>query len=187
MHVRRLSNRLLHVLGRIPLRLSLLAIRPIALFNHRLYMALLLPLLRAAGMRILGKPRFISPKAFIDDFSKITLGDRVVISSNVSLLVHDYSLTTAMIAAGELKGPDVAIIRPITIGNNVFVGWGAMLMPGTTIADNVIIGAGTVVRGNVESGAVVIGNPSQKITTIDELLEKHRKRESNLDVREDRK
>jgi carbonic anhydrase/acetyltransferase-like protein (isoleucine patch superfamily) len=190
MAVRRLSNWFVHAFRKVPIRLSLLAIRPIARLNHRVYMAALIPLLRAAGMKLLGKPRFISPYTFIDgfdDFSKITLGDRVVLSTNVSLLVHDYSITTALIAADELEGPDVAVIRPITIGNNVFVGWGALLMPGTTIGDNVIIGAGSVVRGNVESGTVVAGNPAQKICTIEELLDKHRSRGDALDIRQDRK
>ena len=97
-------------------------------------MRLLIPQLRAAGMRLTGEPRYIAPTVFIDDFDKITVGDRVVMSSRVSLLTHDYSLTTVMIAVGKHEGGDVAMTRPITVGNNVFIGRGSIVMPSTTTA-----------------------------------------------------
>ena len=135
-------------------------------------MALLLPLLHWAGVTLNGKPRFISHKVFWDDFDKVTLGDRVVISVGVSLLTHDYSYTTLLIAAEECPETDIAIIRPIIIGNNVFIGLGSIIMPGTIIEDNVIVGVGSVVRGRVESGSIVIGNPAKPVKTLGEQLVK---------------
>jgi len=148
-------------------------------------MRLLVPQLRIAGMMLTGTPRYISPSVFIDDFDKISMGDRVVISSHVSLLTHDYSLTTMMIAASEHdNGGDVAIVRPIAIGNNVFIGRGSIIMPGAVLGDNVIVGAGSVVRGSFQSGAVIIGNPAQVVGTISEQYERFRQKDA-VDVRKD--
>lgn len=174
------------ILARVPLRLSLLAIRPIAFVSHRKYMRLLLPLLRGAGLKLTGTPRYIAPTVFMDDFDKITLGERVVISSHVSLLTHDYSLTTVLIATGQHDGGgDVAIVRPITVGSNVFIGRGSLIMPGTTIEDNVIVGAASVVRGVVPKGTIVIGNPAEPAGGIQELHDKYAARSDRLDVRKD--
>ena len=56
----------------------------------------------------------------------------------------------------------VAAMRSVTIGDNVFVGWGATILPGTTIGENTIIGAGAVVSGNIEADFVYAGNPAKK-------------------------
>jgi acetyltransferase-like isoleucine patch superfamily enzyme len=149
-------------------------------------MRALLPVLRAAGVRLDGEPRYIAPSVFFDDFDRVELGDRVVLSSNVSLLTHDYSWTTVLAATGRLRGGDEAVVRGIRIGHNVFVGRGALLMPGTVIEDHVIVGAGAVVRGRIESGSVVIGNPARRVGSIAELHAKQGGRLETLDVRKDR-
>ena len=51
--------------------------------------------------------------------------------------------------------------RPVRIGANVWIGGGAILLPGVTIGDDAIIGAGSVVTRDVPSGATVIGNPAR--------------------------
>lgn len=179
-------RRIGRILTRIPLRLGLLLIRPLVFFNHRLYMRLLLPQLRRGGLRLTGTPRYISHSVFMDDLDKITLGDRVVISSHVSLLTHDYSLTTVLIAQGKHDGRgDVAIVRPITVGRNVFIGRGSLLMPGTTLEDDVIVGAGSVVRGVVRKGTIVIGNPAAPAGEIGALYDKYSGKAAELDVRKD--
>jgi acetyltransferase-like isoleucine patch superfamily enzyme len=92
-----------------------------------------------------------------------------------------------MIATGQHDGKaaDVAVVKPIKLGSNVFVGRGTILMPGTVLGDNVIVGAGSVVRGTVESGAVVMGNPAKQIGTVHELYTKFEGRADSLDVRRD--
>ena len=106
---------------------------------------------------------------FFDDFDRVALGDRVVISSHVSLLTHDYSWTTVLVATGRLTGGDEAIIRGIRIGNNVFVGRGALLMPGTVIEDHVIIGAGAI---GLELGSVWarLGSRVRVIELMDRIV-----------------
>ena len=54
----------------------------------------------------------------------------------------------------------------ISIGNNVWIGRGCIIMPGTVIADNVIIGANSVVKGQLETNSVYVGSPAVKIRTI---------------------
>lgn len=182
----RIHSRWRRLLSRIPLRSALGAVKLIALVDHRLYMRALLPLLRKAGVRLAGSPRYVAPSVFFDDFDRVTLGERVILSSHVSLLTHDYAWTTVLTAAGRLEGGDEAIVRGIEIGDNVFVGRGALLMPGTVIEDHVVIGAGAVVRGRVESGAVMIGNPARRSGTVAELYAKQGGRLESLDVRKDR-
>ena len=185
MSVRR-HSRLARIVRRVPLKVALALVRPIALLNHRWYMPPLVRVLRWAGVRLEGVPRYIAPSVFFDDFDRVTLGDRVVISSGVSLLTHDYSWTTVRIANGAHVGGDEAVVRPIRIGHNVFVGRGSLIMPGARIGDHVIIGAGSVVRGVVESGSVVMGNPAQKTTTVQALYERDLTRVADLDIRKDR-
>ena len=182
----RIHSRWRRILSRIPLRLALAAVRPVALLDHRTYMRALLPLLRRAGMRLDGTPRYLAPSVFFDDLDRVTLGDRVIVSSHVSFLTHDYAWTTVLTAVGKLEGGDEAIVRGIRVGNNVFVGRGALLMPGTVIEDDVVIGAGAVVRGRVESGSVMIGNPARRTGSIAELYEKQGGRLASLDVRKDK-
>lgn len=122
---------------------------------------------------------------FWDDFNKVALGDRVVISANVILLTHDYSYTTLLIAANECPKTDIAIIRPISIGNNVFTGLGSIIMLGTIIEDNVIVGAGSVVRGTVKTDQIVVGNPAKPIRTLSEQLEKVKRDADFFDMRQD--
>ena len=61
---------------------------------------------------------------------------------------------------------------PIIIGNNVWIGAGAIIMPGVTIGDNTVIGAGSIVTKDIESNSVAYGNPckvQRKIGSKDEL------------------
>lgn len=164
-------SRLGRGVGRLMLMVARLGLRPLELLAPRLYMSLYCPLLALFGLNLKGTPRYISSTAYFDDFAAISLGERVVISRGVTLLTHDYALTTALNALGEPPVTDIRITRPIAIGDNVFVGLGCTLLPGTTIGSNVIIGAGSVVRGTVRSGTIVMGNPSAIVGTIADKAE----------------
>jgi co-chaperonin GroES (HSP10) len=77
------------------------------------------------------------------DFSSepylITLGDRVS-ATRVRFETHDGGVWVARSAH-----PQIDMVKPIVVGSNVFLGYGAIIMPGVTIGDNVVIGAGAVV------------------------------------------
>lgn len=70
-------------------------LRLINVVRPRLYMKLYVALLRKSGMQINGMPRYVSSDAYFDNFSKITLSERTVISKQCVFLTHDYSPTTA--------------------------------------------------------------------------------------------
>jgi acetyltransferase-like isoleucine patch superfamily enzyme len=145
----------------------------ISYFNHRIYMSLYIPLLKSFGMKIDGEPRYIGKSVKFDDFNLISMGDRVVISDNCYFLTHDYSITTILIANNQKPSADIATVRGIEIGSNVFIGRGTLVMPNTKIGNNVVIGAMSVVRGNIPDGAIVIGNPCTQITTVYKQFEKY--------------
>lgn len=117
-------------------------------------------------MKLRGEPRYIAPDCYFDNLALITLGERVVLSTNVQFLTHDYSVTTALIAAGAAPATDVASERPIEIGSNVFIGRNTLVMPGTVVGNNVIVGAGSVVRGSIPDDSIVMGNPAVRIGSL---------------------
>jgi acetyltransferase-like isoleucine patch superfamily enzyme len=136
----------------------------LAPIHVRSYMKCHLWYLRRRGMKILGEPRYLAVKCWFDgeggDYRLITIGHNVVISSNVRVLTHDYSISRAFVALGVDLASEVANVRPVSIGDNSFVGTGSILMPGSRLGKNVIVGAGSVVRGEVPDDSIVMGNPA---------------------------
>lgn len=94
----------------------------------------------------------------------ISIGDNTVISSHVTVLAHDAS---PCIVGCHTK------LGLVKIGNNCFIGANSTVLCGTTIGDNVIVGAGSVVSSSLESGYVYAGNPVRKICSIEEYQAKH--------------
>lgn len=86
----------------------------------------------------------------VTDPHLLTIGDHVNLTGPITILTHDFSWSVVKGKTGEILGNE----KPVTIGNNVFVGWGATILCGTTIEDNVIIGAHAVVSGHVEGDSV---------------------------------
>lgn len=134
----------------------------------RIYMLIYNKILILMGVKLTGVPRYISTSVRFDDFNRITLSERIVISEKVILLTHDYSLTTGLISLGKTPKTDLAFIKEIIIRENVFIGMGALIMPGTVINSNVIIGAGSVVRGIIPENSIVIGNPAKVVSSLKE-------------------
>lgn len=99
---------------------------------------------------------------FLDD-NVIRIGDNALIAPNVQIYTA-FHPTNAIERFGEPKEDgSFAFCKtrtaPVTIGNNVWIGGGAILMPGVTIGDNVVIGAGSVVTRDIPSNTVACGNP----------------------------
>ena len=93
----------------------------------------------------------------------ISIGDNVTISTNVTILAHDAS--TNVVRGGTKLGR-------VSIGNNVFVGTGTIILCNTHIGNNVVIGAGSIVTHDLADNAVYAGAPARKICSIEEYYEK---------------
>jgi maltose O-acetyltransferase len=115
----------------------------------------------------LGARAYIGQGVFLDAGHPwlISIGEDSVITSGTVVLAHDAS---AKLHTGFTK------IARVTIGKRVFVGAGAVILPGSTIGDDSIVGALTVVRGDVPPGSVVIGNPARVVSDVASFTEKHR-------------
>lgn len=70
------------------------------------------------------------------------------------------------------KNPEIDIIKPIKIGNNVYIGYGTVILPGVNIGDNVVIGACALVSRDIPANSVAVGVPARVIKTIDEYMAK---------------
>lgn len=105
----------------------------------------------------------------------VTIGDNVTISGT-TILAHDGSTKKLL---GYSK------VAPVTIGDNVFIGYGSIVLPGVTIGSNVIIGAGTVVSKDIPDNVVVVQGSStayRVLYTFDEYIAKQQQRMETLPV-----
>ena len=93
--------------------------------------------------------------------SEIIIGDNVTISSNVMLMAASYNVGNFLFETDENE-KRVHVHDKIIVGNNVWICAGAVILPGVTIADNVVIAAGSVVTKDVEDSYVLVaGNPAK--------------------------
>ena len=98
----------------------------------------------------------------------ISIGDNVTLAPGVRLIAHDAS-------TNRISGCYTKIGR-IVIGNNVFIGNSATILMGTCIGNNVIIGANSTVTHDVPDNMVVAGSPARIICTLEEYLQKEKRR-----------
>ena len=103
------------------------------------------------------------------DCNKITIGDNALIAPFVQIytVFHPVKAEERFISIKN-EGFPFAISKtsPVTIGNNVWIGGGSIIMPGVTIGDNVTIGAGSVVTKSLPDRVLAYGNPCRVIKTI---------------------
>lgn len=112
-----------------------------------------------ADCRILG----MEPATFGSEPYLIRLGDHVTVTSGVRFVTHDGGV---WIFRGE--DPDVDVFGPIVVGDNVFIGIDALIMPGVRIGNDSIVAAGSVVTRDVPPGTVVGGVPARPIKTVED-------------------
>lgn len=101
----------------------------------------------------LGANVFFNFNCVILDVVEVTIGDKTQIGPGVQILAADHPRDAAERASGFEFG------RPIRIGCNVWIGGGAIVLPGVTIGDSAVIGAGSVVTRDVPAGVTAFGNP----------------------------
>jgi maltose O-acetyltransferase len=105
----------------------------------------------------LGRGAFLNFGCVVLDVVAVEIGDLTQIGPNVQILTPDHPRDPGLRRQGLEFG------RPIRIGRNVWIGGGAIVLPGVTIGDDAIVGAGAVVTRDVAPGATVAGNPARPV------------------------
>ncbi|MGV9451684.1 sugar O-acetyltransferase [Streptomyces sp. NPDC003635] len=128
----------------------------------------------------LGEQAHVRPPLYVDYGSNITIGARTFVNFNLT------ALDVAAITIGEdcQIGPNVQLLtpthplepqprrdkleaaRPITIGDNVWLGGGAIVLAGVSIGNDSVIGAGSVVTKDVPASVVAVGSPARVVRTL---------------------
>lgn len=103
----------------------------------------------------------------------IKIGNNVSLASGVRILAHDASTKLYL---GYTR------VSNVTIGNNVFIGVGTIVLPGVTIGNNVIIGVSSVVTHDIPDNSVAVGVPARVVKPLDDYLnrEKERMKDNNV-------
>lgn len=109
----------------------------------------------------LGEGVFLNFNCVILDVVEVTIGDGTQIAPGVQILTADHPRDPAVRQTGVEYG------KPVRIGRNVWIGAGAILLPGVTIGDDALIGAGSIVTRDVAAGVTVIGNPARPLRGSD--------------------
>ncbi len=110
-----------------------------------------------------GKNVFMNFNCCILDVMEVKIGNNIMIGPNVQI----YTATHPIDA--KTRSSWLEFAKPVNIGNDVWIGGGAIICPGVTIGNGAVIGAGTVVTKNVPDNVVFAGNPAKFIKNIDNL------------------
>lgn len=124
---------------------------------------------RSIGVKMTGKV-FIygaTPGMFGTEPWLISMGHNVYITGGCQFVNHDGGVLVL-----RDKYPTLEITKPISIGNNVYIGMNSTILPGVNIGNDVIIGAGSIVTRDIPSNSVVAGVPAKIIKSLDDYLAK---------------
>lgn len=94
------------------------------------------------------------------DEGKVTFGDNVFVAPNCAFYTAGHPLDV------EQRNRGLEYAKPITVGNNVWIGGNTIVLPGVKIGDNCVIGAGSVVTKDIPANSLAVGNPCRVIRTI---------------------
>ncbi|MBW4703104.1 sugar O-acetyltransferase [Micromonospora sp. RL09-050-HVF-A] len=108
----------------------------------------------------LGARSFVNFNAVLLDVARITIGADVQIGPNVQLLTATHPVEA------EPRRAKWESAQPITIGDNVWLGGGVIVLAGVTIGANTVVGAGAVVTRDLPANVVAVGNPARVIRTL---------------------
>lgn len=109
----------------------------------------------------IGRNVVVMPGCLMMSAGGITIEDGAMIAANVQLISNNH----------DLYERQVITCKPVHIGRHAWVGAGATILPGVTVGDNAVVGAGSVVTKDVEADTIVAGNPARFIKRIQPLAE----------------
>lgn len=124
---------------------------------------------KSLGVRVGRNVRIIGmdDRTFGSEPYLIEIGDHVTITGQVQFVTHDGGVWVF-----REREPDIEVMKPIVVGNNVFIGLRTIILPGVTIGSDVVIGAGSIVTNDIPAGSVAVGSPARVVSRI----ENYRKR-----------
>lgn len=111
----------------------------------------------------IGENFFMNMNCVILDGAKVCFGDNVFIAPNCGFYTAGHPLDV------ERRNKGLEYARPITVGNNVWIGGHVCVLPGVTIGDNTVIGAGSVVTKDIPANVLACGNPCRVVRTLSEV------------------
>lgn len=114
----------------------------------------------------LGENFYSNYNLVILDCAEVHIGNNVMFGPNVSVYTAGHPIGHK----SRLTGKEYAL--PVSIGDNVWVGGNAVILPGVTIGENSVIGAGSIVVKSIPSGVIAAGNPCKVIREVTEEDEK---------------
>lgn len=109
---------------------------------------------------------YANHNCIIQDGAKVTFGESVFIAPNCTFTTAEHAIDP------DMRKDGVEIAKPITIGNNVWIGTGATILAGVTIGDHAVIGAGSVVTKDIPANVIAVGVPCKVLREITEA-DKH--------------
>lgn len=108
----------------------------------------------------IGENFYANVNCVVLDEAKVTFGDNVFIAPNCGFYTAGHPFDV------EQRNCGLEYARPITVGNNVWIGAQVCVLPGVTIGDDCVIGAGSVVCRDIPAGSLAVGNPCRVIRKI---------------------
>lgn len=119
------------------------------------------PLLVDYGSNLhVGARTFVNFGLVALDVARISIGDDVQVGPNVQLLTPIHPIDP------EPRREKWEAAKPIVVGDNVWLGGGAIVLPGVSIGDNTVVGAGAVVTRDLPANVVAVGNPARVVRTV---------------------
>jgi maltose O-acetyltransferase len=103
---------------------------------------------------------FVNFNTVILDCAPVTIGDGAQIASGVQLLAADHPRDA------QARRKLLELARPVSIGSNVWLGAAVIVLPGVSVGDDSVIGAGSVVTRDIPGGVVAVGNPCRVVRTL---------------------
>jgi len=110
----------------------------------------------------IGNNFFSNYNLVILDEAKVTIGNHVFIALDCGIYTAGHPINV------KERNEGLEYAKPVTIGDNVWIGGGVKILPGVTIGSNSVIGAGSVVTKNIPNGVIAAGNPCRIIRNISE-------------------
>ena len=115
---------------------------------------------RGSARLKIGDNVFINSGCIITARESITIGDNTILGPYIMIYDNDHAVANGKVLDNQY------VTSEVKIGSNVWIGAGTVILKGTTIEDNCIIGAGSVVKGTVEKGSIFVQKRNEQIISL---------------------